>query len=85
MADKKLSIIVPIYNVGLYLRECVESLLRQTYSNVEIILVDDGSLDNCGALCDQFAVDNPSIKVIHQENKGLPYARNAGLKIATGE
>ena len=83
--EKKLSIIVPVYNVELYLNECVESILKQTYKNFEIILVDDGSLDNSGVLCDELAKENPSIKVIHQENKGLPHARNAGLKIATGD
>lgn len=85
MEEKKLSIIVPIYNVGLYLNECVESLLMQSYSNIEIILVNDGSSDNCGVLCDNLALANPSIKVIHQENKGLPHARNAGLNMATGD
>ena len=85
MTEKKLSIIVPIYNVGMYLSECVESLLRQTYTNVEIILVDDGSLDNSGVLCDKYASKNPIIKVLHQKNKGLPHARNAGLQIATGD
>ncbi len=85
MGDGKLSIIVPIYNVDLYLYECVESLLSQTYSNLEIILVNDGSSDNCGVICDELAVGNPLIKVIHQENKGLPHARNAGIEVATGD
>lgn len=85
MDNKKLSIIVPIYNVELYIKECIESLLEQTYSNMEIILVDDGSLDNSGVICDQIAQENPVIKVIHQVNQGLPYARNAGLEVATGD
>ena len=82
---KKLSIIVPVYNIGQYLEECIESLIEQTYSDKEIILVDDGSTDNSGKICDAFAGNYSYIKVIHQENKGLPFARNAGLEIAEGE
>ena len=85
MGNRKLSIIVPIYNVESYIEECVESLLCQTYSDFEIILVNDGSKDRCGEICDKLAKDNPIIKVIHQENKGLPHARNAGLAMATGD
>ena len=79
------SIIVPIYNVEQYLRECIDSIIKQTYKNLEIILVDDGSPDNCGQICDEYAKKDDRIKVIHKENGGLSSARNAGLDIATGE
>lgn len=79
------SVIVPIYNVEKYLVRCIQSILSQTYSNLEIILVDDGSRDNSPQICDQLAVQEPRIKVIHQENQGQGYARNTGLKHATGE
>lgn len=86
MKDEKLiSIIVPIYNVEQYLGECVDSILSQTYKNLEIILVDDGSPDNCGAICDEYAKKDKRIRVIHKENGGLSSARNAGLDVATGE
>lgn len=81
----KISIIVPVYNVEPFLRKCVYSLTRQTYENIEIILINDGSPDNCGKICDALAKEDKRIKVIHQENKGLCGARNAGLKAATGE
>lgn len=80
-----ISIIVPIYNVDKYIVRCVESLLNQTYSNLEIILVDDGSPDNCPQLCDEYAKKDNRIKVIHKKNGGLSDARNAGMKVATGE
>lgn len=80
-----ISIIVPIYKVEPYLRQCVDSILNQTYTNLEIILVDDGSPDNCGAICDEYATKDAHVKVIHKENGGLSDARNAGLDIATGE
>ena len=79
------SVIVPIYNVEPYLRECVDSILLQHYRNIEIILVDDGSTDGCPALCDQFAADNPSVVAIHQNNRGLSGARNSGLEVCHGE
>lgn len=78
------SIIVPVYNVKKYLRECVESLLQQTYKNLEIILVDDGSKDQSGAICDEYAEKDKRIKVIHKDNAGLGFARNSGLEIARG-
>ena len=97
----KLSFIVPVYNVAPYLRKCVESLLAQDYDNYEIILVDDGSTDESGAICDEFATSSLSaagmspfseaehsiipIRVIHQQNSGLSAARNAGIKCANGE
>ena len=78
------SIIVPVYNTGEYLAPCIESLTSQTYSNLEIILVDDGSTDGSGAVCDEFARRDDRVKVIHQKNAGVSAARNAGLEIASG-
>lgn len=84
--DKPLiSIIVPIYNVEAYLDRCIQSLLNQTLKNIEIILVDDESPDHCPQMCEQYATLNPQIKVIHKKNEGLGYARNSGMKIATGK
>ncbi|WP_051689264.1 glycosyltransferase [Butyrivibrio sp. AE2032] len=80
----KVSVIVPIYNVEKQLKRCVDSILGQSYSNLEIILVDDGSPDNCGDICDQYAAQDCRIKVVHKENGGLGFARNSGLDIATG-
>ena len=80
-----ISVIVPVYNVEPYLRECIDSILSQTYRDFELILVDDGSPDNCGAICDEYAEKDTRIRVIHQENGGLSAARNAGLDIARGE
>lgn len=80
-----ISIIVPVYNVEQYLKRCVESIIHQTYSNLEIILVDDGSKDSSGKMCDEYAAEDSRIKVIHQENGGASAARNRGLAIAKGE
>ena len=80
-----ISVIVPVYNVERYLRKCVDSIIKQTYRNLEIFLVDDGSPDNCGAICDEYAKHDNRIKVIHKENGGLSSARNAALDIATGD
>ena len=79
------SVIVPIYNVEKYLRTCVDSILTQSYSALEIILVDDGSTDSCPQICDQYAQQDPRIRVIHQKNAGLSAARNAGIDICRGE
>lgn len=81
----KFSVIVPIYNVEDYLRECVDSVLAQDFRDYEIILVDDGSPDNCGKICDEYAEKYPRIKTIHKENGGLSDARNFGIKEAKGE
>ena len=83
--NKKISVIVPIYNVEQYLDKCVESLVNQTYKNLEIILVDDGTKDKSGEMADLWSIKDERIKVIHKENGGLSDARNAGMKIATGE
>ncbi len=79
-----ISVIVPVYNVEAYLAKCVDSILGQTYDNLEVILVDDGSPDRCGAICDSYAVSDPRVVVIHKENGGLSDARNAGIDIAKG-
>lgn len=81
----KVSIIVPIYNVEKYLDRCMQSLLNQTLKDIEIILVDDGSPDNCPMMSDEYAKKDERVKVIHKKNAGLGYARNSGLEIATGE
>ncbi len=80
-----ISVIVPIYNVEKYLFRCVESLINQTYKNLEIILVDDGSPDNCPRLCDEYLKKDNRIKVVHKKNGGLSDARNAGMEIAKGD
>lgn len=81
----KVSIIVPVYNVEQYVAKCVESLQKQTYTNIEIILVDDGSTDSSGKLCDELAKTDYRIRVIHKKNGGLSSARNTGYKNASGE
>jgi glycosyltransferase involved in cell wall biosynthesis len=80
-----ISIIVPIYKVEQYLDNCIESIVKQTYSSLEIILVNDGSPDNCGVICDNWALKDKRIKVVHKNNGGLVSARKAGLDIATGD
>ena len=80
-----ISVIVPIYKVEAFLRRCVDSLLAQTYTNLEIILVNDGSPDGCGMICDDYAARDSRIRVIHKENGGLSSARNAGIDVASGD
>jgi len=81
--NETISVIIPVYKVEQYLDTCVQSVVNQTYTNLEIILVDDGSPDNCGAMCDAWAEKDSRIKVVHQKNGGLAAARNAGLRVAT--
>ena len=80
-----ISVIVPIYKVEPYLRECVDSILGQTHGNLEVILVDDGSPDACPAICDEYAARDARVRVIHKTNGGLSDARNVGLDVARGE
>ena len=80
-----ISVIVPVYNVEQYLLRCVDSIQKQTYQNLEIILVDDGSPDHCPQLCEQIKAQDSRVKVVHKENGGLGFARNSGLDVATGE
>lgn len=80
-----ISVIVPVYNVAEYLPQCVDSIINQTYKNLEIILVDDGSVDDCPGICDEYAKKDSRIRVIHKKNGGLSDARNAGLDICVGE
>jgi len=81
---ERISVIVPVYNVERYLERCVASIQNQTYRDLEIILVDDGSPDRCPELCEELKQKDPRIKVVHKENGGLGYARNSGLEVATG-
>lgn len=85
MSNPLISIIVPVYKVEQYLDECVQSILHQTYHNLEIILVDDGSPDRCPEMCDAYAAQDSRVKVIHQKNSGLSAARNSGMEIMQGE
>ncbi|MGM9658371.1 MAG: glycosyltransferase family 2 protein [Eubacteriales bacterium] len=85
MSEPLISIIVPVYNTEKYLSKCIESILAQTYTNFELILVDDGSPDRCPGICDEYAEKDIRIKVIHKENGGVSSARNCGLDIASGE
>lgn len=80
-----ISVIVPVYNVERYIRKCIDSILNQTYTNLEIILVDDGSTDGSGKICDEYEKSDSRIVVIHKKNAGLSAARNSGLEIAQGE
>lgn len=82
---KLISVIIPIYNVEQYLRRCIDSVLNQTYSQLEVILVDDGSPDKCPQICDEYKATDSRVKVIHKENAGQGLARNSALEIATGE
>lgn len=81
----KLSVIVPVFKVEQFLNKCIDSILNQSYTNIEVILVDDGSPDSCPQICDDYQRKDPRVKVVHKQNGGLSSARNAGLDIASGE
>ena len=83
MRNNFISVIVPIYNVEKYLKKCIESIINQTYKNLEIILVYDGSTDDSGKICDEYASKDTRIKVIHKVNGGQSSARNAGIDVCT--
>lgn len=85
MKNDLVSIVVPVYNVEKYLKKCIDSILNQTYKNLEIILVDDGSTDNSGKICDDYSSSDERIKVIHKQNGGLSDARNLGIDNSTGK
>lgn len=84
MMEKLISVIIPVYNVEKYLSRCIDSVLKQTYTNYEIILVNDGSTDNSRKICDDYSKNNANIRVIHKENAGLSHTRNVGIENATG-
>ena len=85
MMKELISVIVPVYNVEKYLDNCVQSILRQSYTNLEIILIDDGSTDKSSQLCDEYSQKDKRIKVIHKKNGGQSDARNVGITVATGK
>lgn len=85
MKKGMVSVIIPVYGVEMYIDQCIDSVVNQSYEDLEIILVDDGSKDRCPAICDEWSQKDKRIKVIHQENKGLSGARNAALNVFTGE
>lgn len=85
MKSKLVSVIIPVYNVERYVGQCIESVLNQTYKNIEVILIDDGSIDKSSDICDYYAKKDTRVKVIHKENGGLSSARNAGIAVATGD
>ena len=85
MDSAKVSIIIPVYKVEKYIHRCVDSVLNQTYKNLEILLVDDGSPDNCCAICDEYAIKDTRIRVFHKENGGQSSARNLALDNMTGD
>ena len=85
MPTPKISVIVPIYKVEAYLDNCIRSIKSQDYPNLEIILIDDGSPDRCPQMCDQYAMADSRIKVLHKPNGGLSDARNTGIKAASGD
>lgn len=83
--DPMISVIVPVYNVERLLAKCLDSLLAQTYKDIELVLVDDGSTDGSGKICDEYAEREDRIKVVHQKNLGVSVARNHGLDVASGD
>ena len=84
-SNPTISVIVPVYNIEKYVKECINSILAQTYTNFEVIIVDDGSIDASGRIADEFALMDERVKVIHKRNGGLTSSRNAGLMAASGE
>lgn len=84
-AMDKVSVIIPVYKVELYIRQCLDSVVNQTYKNLEIIIIDDGSPDSCGAICDEYARSDARVSVVHKVNGGLCAARNDGIRMATGD
>lgn len=85
MENPKISVIVPVYNVEKYLRKCVDSILSQTFTDFELLLIDDGSKDHSGEICDEYALQDDRVKVFHKENGGVSSARNLGIDVAKGE
>lgn len=85
MNRQKISVIIPIYKTEKFLRKCIESVLNQTHTELEVILVDDGSPDRCGEICDEYAAKDSRVKVIHQQNSGVSVARNESMNYVTGE
>ena len=85
MQEKLLSVIIPVYNVEAYIEQCIESVCQQTYKNLEILYIDDGSLDRSGAICDAYAKKDTRLHVFHVKNGGLSSARNIGLNAMRGE
>ncbi len=83
--DSTISVIIPVYNVEAYLPQCLDSVLSQSYSDLQVIVIDDGSTDTSGAICDEYAAKDPRVVVIHQKNGGAAAAKNAGLRVATGK
>lgn len=83
--NSTISVVIPVYNVELYIRECLDSVLSQSNSSLQIILIDDGSTDNSGAICDEYAEKDSRIIVIHQKNAGAAGAKNVGLRVVTGK
>ena len=81
----KVSIVIPVYRAEKYMERCVDSVLEQTYGNIEVILVEDGSPDRCGEICDAYARKDARVKVVHKKNEGVSKARNTGLKEVTGD
>lgn len=85
MNEPKVSIIVPVYKVEQYIEKCIQSILGQSYRNFELILIDDGSPDSSGSICDRYAAEDSRVRVVHKQNEGVSVARNTGLDIATGD
>ena len=83
--NQTVSVIVPVYNVAQYLPQCVDSILSQDYADLEVLLIDDGSTDASGEICDQYAAQDSRVRVIHQKNGGAAAAKNAGLRAASGD